>query len=233
MELPDITGLSSASGAQVPRTAALAGSPASAQPSREGRRHKRAQLNRDEILDAAEVLFSQNGYISTSLDQIAAASEFSVGGVYKSFASKEEMFLAVLTRRVRDLDDVMAETLKGDLPAPERLTGLMAARLEFFRKFPYYGRLTTRVFSFHLEGFPAPADLPQKIDELHEIVGRVIEQGQREGVFYPGKPTQLASILCSLENAYREMDPQLNPGSGGPTSDVYLEMLLRLVRKAP
>jgi AcrR family transcriptional regulator len=52
---------------------------------------------RQEITAAAYQLFIDKGYHGTSMRQIAACSGIALGGVYNHFASKEELFEAVLT----------------------------------------------------------------------------------------------------------------------------------------
>src|ERR1700710_357743 len=74
-------------------TAAAAGS------LREQRRLNRVRMSREHVLDVAEQLFGDNGYQATSLEQVAAGSEFSVGAVYKIFASKRDLLADVLARR--------------------------------------------------------------------------------------------------------------------------------------
>jgi AcrR family transcriptional regulator len=67
------------------------------------------------IIDAAFKLFLENGYHGTSMRQIAEAAGLALGGIYNHFASKEEIFAAVLEvyhplRRVVPI----LETAEGD-----------------------------------------------------------------------------------------------------------------------
>jgi AcrR family transcriptional regulator len=52
------------------------------------------------ILDAAEELFMELGYEATSLRQLTSAAEVNLAAVNYHFGSKEELFQAVLTRRL-------------------------------------------------------------------------------------------------------------------------------------
>jgi AcrR family transcriptional regulator len=61
-------------------------------------REERQQQTRERLLDAALAVFSQRGYHATSVDEVAEAAGFSKGAVYSNFASKEELFLALLDR---------------------------------------------------------------------------------------------------------------------------------------
>jgi AcrR family transcriptional regulator len=61
---------------------------------------------KDRILDAAEALFLDHGFEATSLRQITASAGVNLAAVNYHFGSKEELFQAVLTRR---LDPMNAE----------------------------------------------------------------------------------------------------------------------------
>lgn len=59
-------------------------------------RAETAEANRQAVLDAARQQFEQHGFHGASLDGIAEAADFSKGAVYSRFASKDDLFLAVL-----------------------------------------------------------------------------------------------------------------------------------------
>ncbi|CAG0998766.1 MAG: TetR/AcrR family transcriptional regulator [Burkholderiales bacterium] len=61
---------------------------------------------KERILDAGEALFMEHGFEATSLRQITAAAGVNLAAVNYHFGSKEELFQAVLTRR---LDPMNAE----------------------------------------------------------------------------------------------------------------------------
>ena len=59
-----------------------------------------AAATKNRILDAAEALFMEHGFEATSLRAITAAAEANLAAVNYHFGSKEELFQAVLTRRL-------------------------------------------------------------------------------------------------------------------------------------
>jgi AcrR family transcriptional regulator len=62
------------------------------------RQSKRAQKTREQIREAAQRLFLQNGYLATSTDAILAeAGVSSKETLYRHYGSKEELFVAVLS----------------------------------------------------------------------------------------------------------------------------------------
>ena len=58
--------------------------------------------NRALLLDAARRVFLERGYYAATLDQIADEAGFSKGAVYSRFASKADMFLALLEDRITE-----------------------------------------------------------------------------------------------------------------------------------
>jgi TetR/AcrR family transcriptional repressor of mexJK operon len=79
----------------------------------------RSARKRAVILDAARQVFFANGYVGTSMDEIAAVASVSKQTVYKHFADKETLFHELITSTVL----VTAQAVTGDtiLPGIESL----------------------------------------------------------------------------------------------------------------
>src|SRR5919197_4079064 len=77
-------------------------------------RADRQAQTRTELIDAAERLFTANGFHTTSLDAVADAAGYTKGAVYSNFASKEDLFFAVYERRVdRRVEEMEATIASG------------------------------------------------------------------------------------------------------------------------
>jgi AcrR family transcriptional regulator len=63
-------------------------------------RAERQAQTRLELIDAAERLFTAQGFHATFLDAVADDAGYTRGAVYSNFASKEDLFFAVYERRV-------------------------------------------------------------------------------------------------------------------------------------
>ena len=119
----------------------------------------RSVRKRSAILEAGTELFLRNGYLGTSMDEIAALARVSKQTVYKHFADKQSLFSAIVTAAVdtagdRVLEDATAlgdsEDLAADLRAFARgqLGRVMQPRLMQLRRlvigeanrFPELGR---------------------------------------------------------------------------------------------
>jgi AcrR family transcriptional regulator len=63
------------------------------------RQERKAQTRR-ELLDAAAEVFARRGFEVASLDEVAAAAGYTKGAVYSNFASKTDLLIALLERRI-------------------------------------------------------------------------------------------------------------------------------------
>jgi len=68
----------------------------------------RTARKRRAILDAATTLFLRDGYLATSMDQIAAAAAVSKQTVYKQFADKQSLFREIVTGTVEEVSGPVA-----------------------------------------------------------------------------------------------------------------------------
>ena len=91
---------------------------------------------RDRILDAAEQVMRSDGLAKATTRRIAAAAGYSEATMYKHFASKEDLFLAVLVERLPPfvaLIDALPD--RGDDPAlRQTLIDVAAAALAFYEQ---------------------------------------------------------------------------------------------------
>jgi AcrR family transcriptional regulator len=83
---------------------------------------------RRELLRAASRLFLRNGFVATSLSDIAEEAGVTKGAVYSNFANKEDLFLALLQEPL----------VSTEIYAPSRLAGLTGGPAERGRQFGRY-----------------------------------------------------------------------------------------------
>jgi AcrR family transcriptional regulator len=89
------------------------------------------------ILDAAEVLFRKQGFAATTLDEIAAAADVSVGSVYVHFTTKAGLYLALVERALDLNEAAMAQVAAAGLTSPlERVLAAGDAYLSFHVEHP-------------------------------------------------------------------------------------------------
>lgn len=76
-------------------------------------RQERRERTRTELIAAARTVFLHSGFHAASLDQIAEEAGYTKGAVYSNFASKDDLFVAVLdghfSDRVRAYETVLGD----------------------------------------------------------------------------------------------------------------------------
>lgn len=89
------------------------------------------------ILEAAESLFRRQGFAATTLDDIAAAADVSVGSVYVHFQTKAGLYLALVERALDLNEAAMARVAAAGLDSPlERVLAAGDAYLNFHVEHP-------------------------------------------------------------------------------------------------
>lgn len=89
-----------------------------------------AEATRQQILDSAEQVFAEKGVLQTTMTDIASAAGVSRGAVYWHFASKLDVFNAMLSRR-RDQDKLICAPAHNP-EEPDPLGQMRNVLLEFF-----------------------------------------------------------------------------------------------------
>lgn len=74
-------------------------------------RERRLAHTRSLLLDAAEEVFAEKGFASATLDDIARTAGYTKGAIYKHFAAKEDLFLALSDRYWRRYFENFADVL--------------------------------------------------------------------------------------------------------------------------
>jgi AcrR family transcriptional regulator len=83
-------------------------------------RHRRPEEWIAEILDAAAAEIEERGYPALTMEAVAKRTELSKGGVYRFFANKHELALALFTRCYRQSLDIDVDAaVAWDLPITE------------------------------------------------------------------------------------------------------------------
>ena len=96
-----------------------------ATPIADGEREPRTSRKRRAILQAATTAFLRNGYVGTSMDEVAALATVSKQTVYKHFADKEALFSELVTATVTEASDAVHDEVlhlqdSGDIEADLR-----------------------------------------------------------------------------------------------------------------
>ena len=153
---------------------------------------QRSEETRNNILNAAIKLFSEQGYNAASVDDICAQAKVSKGAFYHHFESKQTLFLSLLDVWLKAIDNAI-ESSK-DRTVPETFIQMMDA-------FPYIFKMAGNRLPMFME-FWLQASRDEKIWQAsvspyrryHKYFTSLIKKGVEEGSFVEVDP-QIASRL--------------------------------------
>lgn len=162
-----------------------------------------ARPRRDEVrtrvLAAAARVVAERGLAGASLDQVAAAAGFTKGAVYSNFASKDELFLALLdeqvTRRVASVEAALRAA--PDLPA-----ALAAVAGELTRPDPAEQLLLVEFWSRAVRDPQVRAEFVAFRRDLRARIADVAAHflAERPGAAAGWDPESLALVVVTLAN---------------------------------
>jgi AcrR family transcriptional regulator len=93
-------------------------------------RSQHAEATRRAVLDAARTLFGRQGYVQTSVDEIADAALVTKGAVYHHFANKEALFRAVYAVVEADAQARALRAADPQRPPVDQIVAMMDAYLD-------------------------------------------------------------------------------------------------------
>ena len=155
---------------------------------------KSAQERRLEIIQTSERLFRENGYANTAVDAIIKEMGVAKGTFYYYFKSKDEVLEAIVEQTL-DQIVVLAEQVADD-PSLDALAKI--------RKLLSGGQMgddsTDEVTELlHLPGNRELHEVTniQTVLRLSPVFAKIVEQGNREGLFQTERPLETMQFLLT------------------------------------
>ena len=157
---------------------------------------------RARILDCAQALFSQKGYCAVTMQDICIASGFSRGGLYRHYASTEDIFIDLI-RTEQAMAHEQLERARALNVGPERiLRHFLRSRVRSLCQ-------TVRSFDVAVSEFAANSEkgrqvLADRAKNSVAVLTELIEWGNWEGLFCCACPQSTAAhILWMIEGMSR------------------------------
>jgi len=168
------------------------------------RREREKLKHRQEILDAALHLFSENGFHNVSMQQVADRSEFSIGTLYNFFDNKEHLYSTLLGGLSEKFHHAVTSAIAAGSEETEMLRNFVIAKAEIFCENMEVVRLYFQETSGSRFNFKAGLDEEIKIRyaEFMQKLTTVFANGIKKKIFNNiADPYLLAVALDSLTNA--------------------------------
>jgi len=133
------------------------------------------------IVGIARRVFTRNGFRKTTMEEIAKASKKGKSSIYYYFASKEEIFQAVVEYEAGVLKERLRRVIKKSDTPTDRLKAYILFRLHYVKTLEnFYAALNEESLS-HL-GFILDIRRNFEIEE-QQLVSAILEEGMEQGAF--------------------------------------------------
>ena len=100
------------------------------------RKRREKEARRAKIIESAKNMFLSKGFDNTTMEKIAIDAELSKGSLYNYFNSKDELYLAVATIGIRNLNDFCEKIDTTEMTDLERLMAYGNAIYSFSKEYP-------------------------------------------------------------------------------------------------
>jgi AcrR family transcriptional regulator len=184
----------------------------------------------DDLTRAAVTLFAAQGYANTSVQQIVDAAGVTKGAMYHYFESKDDLLFAIYERMLSlqksHLDDLIARGGAVDDVVRAVCIDVVETSIEFLAEGTVFFR------SLHMLTEPRRLEVIRRRREYHDEFARLIERGQREGLYRTDIPRAvlIANFFSDIHYLSHWYDPS---GPEGKTlvAEQLTDLFLRGIRR--
>ena len=185
-------------------------------------------LDKDEVKDAiinvARHIFSRFGFRKTTMDEIAIASRKGKSSIYYYFASKEEIFQAVVEKEASIMKEELIKALSGVESPGEKLKTHVLVRMRTMEKLANFYSAIKDDYLGHLE-FIEKIRKKYDLDEI-QMMENILNEGVKNNIFEI-EETPLAAI--AIVTALKGMEIPLFWGVEEKNIEHRLDSLINIL----
>jgi len=195
---------------------------------------QRSEDTRKAIIEAAEELFTQQGYLSAGVAEICKAAGVSKGAFYHHFETKQAVFMQLLEDRLTIINQAMQQVIDDERQVPDALMSLASmGKLLFLSE----GKHLNIIMEFWEQARHDPktwkaAGAPYEL--YREFLSRIIQKGVSEGSLRDVNPDDVSRLIIAIATGLMLQGVMDTEGEAwGQTIEKYIEILIEGVRKKP
>jgi AcrR family transcriptional regulator len=164
---------------------------------KELRKRREKQRRRENIISAAEKIFSSEGFKETNMDQVANDAGFSKATIYQYFNSKEDLYLAICVKAYQKLNSLLQKR-EDQLGSKFLFSSTSNVLMELVIEYPFYSELFNAKF------------IRKKLAEIHQKRKNKQKLTQSECEFFEADITSSNFIFKALNNNLRESGEEVD-----------------------
>jgi AcrR family transcriptional regulator len=177
-------------------------------------RKETQERTRERVVAAAAKVFARRGYHRATVDEIASEAGFTIGALYSNFSGKEDLFLAIADRQVKErVAEVtaMGDAAEGDEPSENAAEQLRA----FLERDPEWPLLFYEFWSLSVRNPELKDEVAKRRDAIRDALAETLERVAKRHGFklrFPA-PVLATAIAASLNGLAfeRAADPDALP----------------------
>jgi TetR/AcrR family transcriptional repressor of mexJK operon len=153
------------------------------------------------IVQAARKRFAHYGFSKVTMDEIAGDVEMGKASLYYYFPTKEDLFKAVISQELNELQKNIELILNQPNPASDKLKMYVEQRMNFFQKLLNLGTLS-------LHAYFDTKSLFKKIfwdfaEVEKSLIKKIIEEGKKSNEFNPDLNENTAEVFLHILQGLR------------------------------
>jgi AcrR family transcriptional regulator len=207
----------------------------------EERRREEKEQRREQIVDAAEIVFADGGFARATLADVAKQARLSRGLIYFYFADKDDLYAAVTLRAMDSLVECFQRAIVGRATGIDRVEAIGRAYLRFSETDPE----AFQALRFN-EAHEATLDHAQRPNRAacleqgcrgQEFVASIVRGGVADGSIRSdiGDPRAVALALSAFVHGLTQLSACKGPimeSVHGVTEDQVVEEAFALLRRS-
>jgi AcrR family transcriptional regulator len=173
---------------------------------------------KEHILEAAAKLFSEQGFASVGMRDLAQAVGIESSSLYSHFGKKEDILWEIALHCAQDFNDTVSPIAHSDLHTKKKLQEMIIAHVDVTLR----NRLAAPIFTteWRILSEPRRSQYANLRDEYEKMFRIVIAKGVEENLFRPiDEKFSALTILSALNWTYLWYKPEgeLTPNQIGET----------------
>ncbi len=168
------------------------------------RKEREFNLRRADILDAAVKIFAAKGFHNATVAEIAAASGFAIGTIYQFFASKEQLYAAMLTEKLEMMYACIRSAVEEEADIIRKIELLVASHFRYVEENAEFCSIFVRGDYLALSEGSAELRTRMRSDYTFHVafIEAVMRAGISAGVLKEMDTTMMAAALTGIVNSY-------------------------------
>lgn len=200
---------------------------------------KKGDIRKKEIIDTAELLFTQKGYVETSIQDILDQLNISKGSLYHHFVSKESILEEICRIRAEKIHHIVVAELKESSSSLDHLNILLSGMIPFVNEKLSFLLMILSIFSLPEGRLIRLAFNDSLKEHFAENLNRIIQEGNASGDFYCNETVIASDLIISVVNRLWNsiLDYMIANDPGTPVSDLsditrVIDYYERIIEKA-